>query len=127
MTDTNEARRNADRINEHDIKLARIEILLESVATSMDKMSAAIESQQATLNQLSRVEESVKGSTIRIHDRIDIVERNCFKIQDDVNIIKKDIELSSFLFRYPKLFILTLLGLIVILLPEFSWIINKNE
>jgi type II secretory pathway component PulF len=127
MTNNNEARLNETRINEHDVKLARIETLLESVANSMGKMSNAIESQQEALNKLSRVEESFKGSTIRIHDRISALEKNCARTETRVDEIERSTELARVLSKYPKILILIFLGITVMLLPEIYQSFNMNK
>jgi uncharacterized protein Yka (UPF0111/DUF47 family) len=127
MTNNNEARLTDARINEHDVKLARIETLLESVATSMGKMSDAIESQQEALNKLSRVEESFKGSTMRIHDRIGALEKNCSKVETRIDEIEHNTELARVLSKYPKILILIFLGIIAMMLPEIYQSLNINK
>jgi uncharacterized coiled-coil protein SlyX len=107
-----------ERINNHDIKMARIETTLESIAKSMDKISGSIEQQQKALTRLAQVEENAKGSIERIHERIDAAHERINKLEAKCEKQKDDITPLLMLIKYPKIMLLLLIGAYVMLIPE---------
>jgi chromosome segregation ATPase len=107
-----------ERVNGHDVKMARIETMLDSVARSMDKISGSIEQQQKTLTRLTQIEESTKGSIERIHDRIDAAHERINRLEAKCEKQKDDITPLLMLVKYPKVMVFLLIGAYVMLIPE---------
>jgi chromosome segregation ATPase len=107
-----------ERVNGHDVKMARIETMLDSVARSMDKISGSIEQQQKTLTRLTQIEESTKGSIERIHDRIDAAHERINRLEAKCEKQKDEITPLLMLVKYPKVMVFLLIGAYVMLIPE---------
>jgi chromosome segregation ATPase len=107
-----------ERVNIHDIKMARIETMLDSIAHSMDKISSSIDKQQQALTRLAQIEENTKGSIERIHDRIDAAHERINRLEAKCEKQKDDITPLLMLIKYPKVMVFLLIGAYVMLIPE---------
>lgn len=60
-----------EKIANQDIKLVKLETLMEGMAEDMKKISSAMETQTKIMLQLTSLEDYTKDSVNRIHKRID--------------------------------------------------------
>ena len=111
-----------DRVNKQDVKLAKIEILLENVATNLDRMANSMVKQELVLEKLANLEENTKDSINRVHKRIDENEKKIEMKADKIYAARTqkmvdELDPLRFMVRYPKL---TIVGFTVLYLATLT-------
>lgn len=118
--------------DEHlDVKVARIEAILDRVATNQDKMTSnfdkvtiSISKMELLMEKLTNLETNTKNSIDRIHTRIDgisdIASSKASKSLVDTNKDKlKTLEPIIFMLKYPRLTALMIAGLYLFAYKDF--------
>lgn len=107
-----------ERMLMHDKQLVKIDTILSRVAENQDKMSDSMDKFTGSITKFVAMQEANQDSFKRVHKRMDEIEDYVTTVNKESKGRKKvidekldKIDLVFMAFKYPKVLLLTMLGL----------------